>query len=203
MSFRSIERAALAAIVLLAGACGGPTVETRPTTPRPPPAEREARDAAIVRFGERAWAALSAGEPERLLYDDLDLRQLLDTAGATRLSARRLGAGPRLGLMIDLPTLLENAEYAGICLQGAREEPAGGVLGLRDDGWVFDRALVIGRRPSGRRIASWLEGTFVFTDTGFGALDLERVETPRWEHSDLEIAPCDHAVRNDLPEAAR
>ncbi len=43
----------------------------------------------------------------------------------------------------------------------------------------------------------------MFSDAGFGALDLERVETPRWEHSDLELAPCDMAIRNDLPEAAR
>lgn len=187
----------------LAG-CGGSAAPAHPTTPRAPPAERQARDAAIARFGERAWAALLAGAPERLLYDDLDLRRLLDASGATRLSARRLGAGTRIGgVSADLPAMLRSAEYAGICVQGAREEPAGGVLGLRENGWVFDRALVIGRRPGGRRIASWLEGTFLFTDAGFGALEIERVEAPRWEHSDLELAPCDLAVRRDLPERAR
>lgn len=154
-------------------------------------------------FGRRAWAALREGEPERLLYDDLDLRALLDTAGATRLSARRITLTQRLGSTADFPALLASAEYAGICLQGARDEEPGGVLGLRTEAWIFDRALVIGRRPGGRRIASWVEGTFVFTDSGFGALDLERVEAPRWEHSDLELAPCDLAIRNDLPENAR
>lgn len=194
----------LLATGLLMAACAGPAASSaRPTTPRTRPQDRSDRDAALVRFGERAWAALRAGAPERLLYDDLDLRQLLDTAGATRLSARRLAAGPRLGVTVDLEALLESADYAGICLQGARDEEAGGVLGLRGDGWVFDRALLIGRRPGGRRIATWIEGTFLFTDAGFGALDLERVETPRWEHSDLEIAPCDVAIRSDLPEAAR
>jgi hypothetical protein len=77
------------------------------------------------------------------------------------------------------------------------------VLGLQADGWIFDRFLLIGRRPSGRRIAAWVEGVFVYTDAGFTALDLERVEEPRWEHSDLEIAPCDLSIRNDLPERAR
>lgn len=192
-----------AAVLSLLGACAGPAASARATTPRSRPEDRGDRDAAVVHFGERAWAALRAGAPERLLYDDLDLRELLDTAGATRLSARRLAAGPRLGVTVDLEALLGSAEYAGICLQGARDEEPGGVLGLRRGGWVFDRALLIGRRPGGRRIATWIEGTFLFTDAGFGALDLERVETPRWEHSDLEIAPCDVAVRNDLPEAAR
>jgi hypothetical protein len=69
--------------------------------------------------------------------------------------------------------------------------------------WTIERVLVIGIRPGGRRIAAWIEGTFVYTDAGIGALDLERVEQPRWEHSDLELAPCDFAIRNDLPEHAR
>jgi hypothetical protein len=192
-------------LVLIAG-CGAAVpvaVAPRPTTALGPPQDRDARDRAMDELGRRAWDALSEGTPERLLYDDLDLRVLLDTAGATRVSARRMTLRQRLGDTGDFRTLLANAEYAGICLQGAREEPAGGVLGLRSDGWIFDRALVIGRRPEGRRIASWLEGTFVYSDAGFHALDLERVERPRWEHSDLELAPCDLAIRNDLPDGAR
>ncbi len=191
---------ALAACAL--PSCGGGAA-TRPTTVRPTPTDREVRDRAIAAFGERAWSAMLAGAPERLLYDDLDLRVLLDASVATRLSARRLTLGQRVSPSSDTPALLESAEYAGICLQGARDEPAGGVLGLRGEGWVFDRALVIGTRPGGRRIAAWIEGTFLFTDAGIGALDLERVEEPRWEHSDLELAPCDLAVRHDLPESAR
>lgn len=199
---RRLRQSTLVIIALVAG-CGGAAVEARPTTTLAPPAERAARDRAMDELGRRAWSALAAGAPERLLFDDLDLRSLLDTAAATRLSARRATLSQRIGETTDFTTLLSSAEYAGICLQGARAEPPGGVLGLRNEAWIFDRALVIGRRPSGRRIASWIEGTFVLTDAGFGALDLERVETPRWEHSDLELAPCDLAVRNDLPERAR
>lgn len=188
------------AIALCLVACGGSAPGlSRPSTALAAPDAREDRNAAIDAFGQRAWDALASRQPTRLLYDELDLRELLDAAGATRFSARR-GTAARLGRS---GVELDSARYAGICLQGAREEPADGVLGLRSRGWVFDRALVIGTRPGGRRVAAWLEGIFVFTDAGFGAIDLERVEEPRWEHSDLELAPCDLAVRNDLPEAAR
>ena len=102
----------------------------------------------------------------------------------------------------NLRSLLATAEYAGICLQGAREAPADGPLGLEMPGWVFDRFLLIGLRVPGQRLATWLEGVFLYTDAGFFALDLERVEEPRWEHSDLEIAPCDLSIRGDLPAIA-
>lgn len=146
---------------------------------------------------------MRSGHPSRLLVDDLGLRNLLDAPSATRVGARRMQVRQRMRATRDFASLLEGADYAGICLQGARVEPAGGVLGLQNDAWIFDRLLVIGRRPSGRRVAAWVEGVFVYTDVGFTALDLERVEEPRWEHSDLELAPCDLAVRSDLPERAR
>lgn len=184
-------------------ACASSAPVTRPTTAVTAPVARSEREQAIVAFGQRAWEALRAGAPSRLLYDDLDLRELMEPAGATRFSARRASLGTRVGSTVDFESLLAEAQYAGICLQGAREEDAGTVLGLRARGWVFDRALIIGRRSGGRRIAAWIEGTFVFTDAGFGALDIERVEAPRWEHSDLELAPCDMAIRDDLPEGAR
>lgn len=175
----------------------------RPTTPRVAPETASARRESIDGLGRRAWDAMAAGAPQRLLLDDLDLRTVLDPTGATRLSARRLSVVQRIGETDELPRLLAESSYAGVCLQGAREEPEGGVNGLRSPGWVFDRLLVIGRRSNGRRIAAWLEGVFLFTDAGFFALDLERVERPRWEHSDLEIAPCDLSIRDDLPERAR
>jgi hypothetical protein len=190
-------------VLLIACAVGCGAASHRATTAMPAPRARAPRQAAIDAFGRRAWEALSDGEPQRLVFDELELRALVDTAGATRLTARRESLHRRLGDNTDLPTSMAGARYAGICLQGARDEQRGGVLGLRADGWLIDRALVIGTRPGGRRIASWLEGPFLFTDAGFGALDLESVESPRWEHSDLELAPCDFAIRNDLPEEAR
>ena len=193
----------LLALVSVGGqGCGGAGV-SHPTTPLAAPDTAVARRATIDALGRRAWDAISAGNPQRLLLDDLDLRAVLDSAGATRLSARRVSVAQRIGETDDLSRLLVDASYAGVCLQGARDEDAGGVNGLRSPGWVFDRILVIGRRDTGRRIAAWLEGLFLYTDAGFFALDLERVERPRWEHSDLEIAPCDLSIRDDLPEHAR
>ena len=52
----------------------------------------------------------------------------------------------------------------------------------------------ISARLGGRRVASWVEGAFVYTREGFRALDLTRVEVPRWEHADLELAACDMEV---------
>jgi hypothetical protein len=197
---------ALVALALVAVAwasgCGGSGVP-RPTTALAAPDSASARRATIDALGRRAWDAMAAGAPQRLLLDDLDLRTVLDSAGATRLSARRLSVVQRIGETDELSRLLAGASYAGVCLQGARDEAEGGVTGLRSPGWVFDRILVIGRRGTGRRIAAWLEGLFLYTDAGFFAVDLERVERPRWEHSDLEIAPCDLSIRDDLPEGAR
>jgi hypothetical protein len=181
---------------LLVAGCGG-TSPAGATRCLVAPETREARSEAIDAFGRRAWAALTEGAPQGVLFDDLELRALLDAAGATRFSARRITLTSRLGGTSELPARTSGAEYAGVCLQGARVEDAGGVLGLQRPGWIFARALVIGRRPGGQRVASWLEGAFVYSDAGFRALDLERVEAPRWEHSDLELAPCDFAVRDD------
>lgn len=198
-----MRRVSLLASVLLAACAGATPATANPSTPRTAPSTMEAQRAAIDDVGRRAWGAMRAGDPAGLLFDDLDLRSLLDGPAATRISAQRLGIAGRVGDTGSFPGLLEDAEYAGVCVQGAREAGPGGALGLRSPGWVFDRLLVIGRRPTGRRIAAWIEGIWLYTDAGFRALDLERVERPRWEHSDLEIAPCDLSIRDDLPERAR
>lgn len=145
-------------------------------------------------LGRRLYDLLRRGEPERLLVGDAALGRLVDEGSATQLRALRAGTGARLQVDPARFRILGSARYAGVCLQGARQEPAGGPLGLRADGWVFERVLVVGSQPGGRRVASWIEGAFLFTDAGFGALALTRVEPPRWEHSDLELASCDMEV---------
>lgn len=189
----------------VAGCAGGADlVDTTPASVGSPtrcssaPSDPVARRAAIDDVGRRAWAAMLASAPQQLLLDDMDLRVLLDSASSTRFAARRGSLERRLGPLEDLSPMLSRAEYTGLCLQGARDEPAGGVLGLNEAGWIFERLLLIGQQSGGRRVAAWIEGTFVLTDQGFYAIDLERVEQPRWEHSDLEIAPCDLSIRGDL-----
>jgi hypothetical protein len=106
-----------------------------------------------------------------------------------------LRAAPRpaapVTLSADARALLRSARYAGLCIQQGRAEPSGGSLGLRAPGFVFERALLIGRDGGGGAVASWVEGRFLHTDAGFGALSLERVEAPRRDHADLELADCE------------
>lgn len=197
------------AILVCTCACAGSNEETRPGPGRatscvPIPGTERERRAAVAALGELAWESMRAGRPQRLLFDELDLAELLSRGAAMRIRGRRLDIERRLHVDgSNIASLLATAEYAGVCLQGARSEPAAGPLGLSSDAWVFDRLLLIGTRGSGQRVAAWIEGIFVYSNVGFRALDLERVEEPRWEHSDLELAPCDLAIRNDLPEIAR
>ena len=54
------------------------------------------------------------------------------------------------------------------------------------------REVALGGRVGLRcGVAAWVEGVFVYSNAGFKAIDLQRVEAPRWEHADLEIATCD------------
>lgn len=191
----ALRAALLGAALGGAAACGGPRAASGPTVPRAMPAEVQARHAAMDAFGARLLAALAAGHPAEVVLGDDVLRVLLEGPAATRVAARRATLGVRLAdLESALVRALEGARYLGVCLQDARDEPASGPLGLRSEGWTFRRVLVAAERPGGRRVALWVDGVFLFTDAGFGALDLERVESPRPEHSDLEIAPCDMAT---------
>jgi hypothetical protein len=183
-------------LAVFAAACG-PAATSVALAPRAMPAVHETRQEAVDDFGRRLFAAMEVGAPQEVLYDDASLEALLSEAAARRYAGRRFAVSTRIGAQGHLPLRLRRAEYAGVCIQGARNEPTGTVLGLRRPGWVFDRALVIGLRPGGQRVASWVEGTFLYSDEGFHALDLERVEEPRWEHTELEIATCDLAVRRD------
>jgi len=140
------------------------------------------------------YAALRDGHPESLLADDVALRSLLEPEAASRYTALRMATGARLAIQPEEFSPLAHADYQGVCVQGVRLERARDRIGLKSAGWVFDRALIAGVQPGGRRMAAWVEGTFVYTPEGFVALDLSRVEAPRWEHSDLELAPCDMQV---------
>ncbi|MBX3247171.1 MAG: hypothetical protein KF901_08325 [Myxococcales bacterium] len=172
-------------------ACGGSHV---PATPRTIPAAADVRQEVLREFGQRLYQALAAGTPEVVVYDDRALGELLEPEAATQ--ARALRSAP-LGLEPARLAVLADAAPTSLCIQGGGET---GAHGLRARAWTFERALVAGTRPGGRQLAAWVEGTFVLSDQGFGAIALRRVEDPRWEHSDLELATCDMRVELGTPQ---
>lgn len=141
-------------------------------------------------FAERAFQVLQDGAPTDLVFDDVTLRRLLHSVAATRASAQRNGMFSASDGRVRGFELWRGARFGGACFQGLRDEAVGTLFGLAEPGWVFERVLLVGQEPTGR-IAVWLEGEFVLTDAGFGAIVIQAVETPRRNHSDLELAVCD------------
>ncbi|MBK8169896.1 MAG: hypothetical protein IPK60_06085 [Sandaracinaceae bacterium] len=184
-------RIGVAFSVLCAIACGGGTVVSNVALVTMPRGDQQ-RIAAIDAFGRRLFAALHDGRPGSVVLGDAALHSVLTDDAATRATIHRSGLHQRIGNVEEaLRFNFRHAHYVGLCAQGSRREVAFGPLGLLEDGWVIDRALVVGEDPQAGHIASWVEGNFIFTSEGFGAISLERVESPRQEHSDLEIGSCD------------
>jgi hypothetical protein len=153
------------------------------------------RDAAVFALGRTMFEAAQSRDVERVLFDDLELRALLDGAGASRATAMRHAAGPGLRAEADALALsIAGARYVGVCLQESAVASSGGALGLRREAWVVGRALLVADHPRVGRVAGWAEGAFVHSSRGFGAVTLDRVEAFRPAHSDLELASCDMAA---------
>jgi hypothetical protein len=162
-----------------------------PTAARPLPQDQATVERTLDDFGRRLYGALSGARPQGVVLDDDGLRALLRHEAAERAIALRRTA-PGLGRITPQErALFSGARYWGICVQQGRAEPGGGPLGLRSPGFLFERALVVGQEPGGGAIASWVEGHFVNTSAGFTALAIERVEPPRRDHADLELAVCE------------
>jgi hypothetical protein len=176
-------------IAVLCAGCGAPAVRA-PSTPAPLP-QLDVAKPVLAAFGQRLYRALSQGRPLDVAFDEAALsRLLLPPADLRALALRAQMPGPRR-LPKDQSDVWAGARYAEICVQQGRAEPRGGSLGLRAPGFVFERALLVGREPGGGALAGWVEGEFLHTDAGFGALSLESVEVPRRDHADLELAICE------------
>lgn len=189
-----------AALAIVAGAaCAGTQVP--PLAPAPLPASEAARDDALTRFGELLFDAIARGSVGELPFDDVALRALLGSGAAERAAAARLNTADSLGPAPAERAAFAGARYTGLCVQQGRVEPAGGALGLSRPGFVFERALVVAAHPEGGRVAAWVEGEFLFSSRGFGAVTVRRVEAPRRDHSDLELAVCELAVGLSGPQS--
>ncbi len=186
------------AIAVLCAACGASSPRA-PSTPTPLP-QLDAARPELAAFGQRLYRALALGRLEAVTFDAVALdRLLLPAAGRRALAMRAQVPGPRR-LPPDETAVWAGARYAEICVQQGRAEPRDGALGLRAPGFVFERALIVGREPGGGALAGWVEGAFLHTDAGFGALSLDRVEAPRRDHADLQLAVCELRARPPDPK---
>lgn len=178
-------------IFLLLSSCGPaiPTGESARTMPR----TADARRAALEEFGPRLYEALRTRNAPSVLFGEEALLEMLDDVAVHRFIRGRVALGTRLGNAPAVAAGFEGTEFLGLCAQGSRVGRATEPPGLLAETWVIDRLLVVASRAGNRRMAAWVEGPFVYSASGFGAVDLRRVEDPRWEHSDLEIGVCDIA----------
>ncbi len=179
--------AAYLVLVVLGGCAGSPLL--------PAVVDDEVvRDAALDALGRRLFRAAKEGRFTALLVDGEALDGLLDPAAADRvrhhrpLLARQFSGARRRGRH------WRDARYAGLCIAHGETEQPGGPSGLIAPGFVVQRALLIGQREDGDRVAAWIDGTFVLTAEGLVAVEIRQVEAPRWEHSDLELGRCEIAV---------
>jgi hypothetical protein len=178
------------ALVLIVADCAT-TPPPAAINPAPLPEEPQARQLALGQIGRQLFAAVADGEPERLMIDPSELKSILDTDGAMRvLELRERGSAPGFAAA-EQRAAYSHATYVGVCFDRARLEAAGSALGLLRKAFVFDRALIVGKQSDGSMIAAWLEGTFLGTGDLVVALVLSRVESPRRDHSDLNVLHCD------------
>jgi len=185
------SRRAVLCVALMLGACGPAAAGGGGTTlaSRPLPADQNERLASVDQLGEQLYGVLTRGSLGDLWANGNDLDQLFTVNARAKRSAGR-GDASHVLAEGGWGQAWVHHPYGGFCAQGGREEPANGPLGLKEPTWVLDRVLVVAA-DGHRRAASWVDGLFVYTTRGWIAVDLHEAESPRPDHSDLELAPCD------------
>lgn len=154
-----------------------------------PPNDHTAWKTSLNTFAASLFSALRESQLEPVLVSYADLDAFLTPTGRIRVEHERSSHRPYL-LEAAAYRAWARASYVGFCIQGTHAELANHAYGLRGDAWIVDRVLVVARRGRSRT-ASWVEGTFLYTDQGWKALSVSRIEPPRSHHTDLEVAPCD------------
>ena len=179
----------LMAVLVVLVSCAGCASASPVPTARELPSDAGQRDRALATFWQQLWRGCQGSSSG--LANDRARDSLLEPAAARR-PGRALSAKvvPETAMAPSDRALWGSAQYSGFCIQSGRTERPNGVVGLRRPGFVFERGLLIGREPGGGELAGWVEGVFLLTDAGFVALEIERIEPPRRDHSDLELAEC-------------
>ena len=185
-------RLAWLSLMLGAAGCGASATSSVEPYAELWPEAAGARESEAHRLGRALFEALQSGDETSILMTTEQLEATLHPAVYIHVQQRRALA--RTGRGGNGGSQWRGTEYLGACFQGVRREPADTSLGLRRPAGVVDRVLVVGRRADGTRLATWVEGSLVRVQGALRAISSLPIESPRWEHSDLEIAPCDLTV---------
>lgn len=189
---------ALAVVVVSAAGCAEAR-HVRVMRPAPWPGQA-ARNAEIRRFAQRLFAAMVRGRARDSQVADDELSALFEPEHAARLRVMRRSATSPARAARDAYRPFVGTVFDSACIQGATVLPEGGALGLRAPGATFDRILIAGREGGGWRWAAWVEGIFLLTSEGVLLVQASRFESPRRDHADLELAPCDIRVSSRAGE---
>jgi len=175
-------------VAFVAG-CGG---SRAPIAPLAMPLDSDTRRSSLGELGRTLFEGLRDGTPNNCFASASELEALIVPEVRFRLERERAESLERVSAARVFRRDWAQARFVGFCAQGAREELAQQSLGLVSGGWVLERILVVADLGEGRpRSAAWLEGGFVYTAQGWKALNIRRIEAPRVQHADLELAPCD------------
>jgi hypothetical protein len=176
--------------LLALGACLVACLGQHQATPQTMPHDAALRRDSLSMLGQSLFEGLRAGTLDQSFASMRELDAIVAPEARMRLDRERASSIERAASLALFRNDWRGASYAGFCAQGAREEQAHASLGLTQPGWVLERILVVARTGA-TSSASWLEGDFVYTAQGWKALNVRRVEAPRRQHADLELAPCD------------
>ena len=161
----------------------------RPVQPVIPPDDKAVWRDSLDELAARLFSGLREGHLEPVLVKRAELDPLLTLNGQMIVDHEREDQALSLSLA-GTANAWATFVYQGFCAQDVHAEPAGSAYGLKRDAWVIQRVLVVARKGKNRS-AAWVEGRFFYSDRGWLALSIGRIEPPRSHHTDLEVALCD------------
>lgn len=195
--------------VALALTCGCASAGPRYTRVMPPPVdvpERAVASGWVAREVTRGLPGVVVALTEsglrgfrtlRLHHEEVE--QVLTPAGRARVERSFVGRTPVAAeARWYMLARLRGSAVAGWCARGVRVAEASGAEGFAHRTVYIERLLVVGSEPGGGLWGAWLEG-LMLTRAGWRMLPWvpyeSAVETPRRDHTDIELWECDLGVR--------
>ncbi len=165
---------------------------------------RAALEQASIEFGS-AFARDGAEAMLRLRLRPEDVRAVYTENAQQRIARISTGISPSPGeRRWQMFRVLADAPIVGFCARGARVAEPNGPEGLRARGVVVDRLLIVGGERDGLW-GAWIEG-LLLTNEGWRLLPTvpfeRQVETPRRDHTDVQLWDCDLGRRPEVASSA-